>query len=275
MPDVRRQFEAWRTAFRASVKSAASRLTIRFCLADVLSFTHSLVNKQANPSAVASRFVRPWSMRALELDGDVGSTDFGIIETANLVDQLGLLNILVAAGPLLRPCAAPVMYTEARMPFGEDASATLREHLCGDVRTMATLLGLAPRSVLVGLTSRSDVHEVLFEQDNDGILHERFAWIRPSGASAPLGLILDAPTLGGLFFDIYEAMLAEEHVMDTVRSAVAGKRFLDQGRHTRASLACRLYMIHSRLAVDDAVWDTAMTAFHDTLASAHERVVGE
>jgi hypothetical protein len=175
MSEVHHQFTLWCTAFKSATAADSSSLTLRYCVGEALSIAHSFSRRQADPSSPASFVLTHWSMHALDLDGDVGPTSFDVIDSSNLMDHLGLLNLLVATEPLLRACATSTLYTEGILSFGNDPAASLLERMCGDVPTMSTLLGLAPRGLLSGFNTQSTAHEIVFNQDTDKQFHERFA----------------------------------------------------------------------------------------------------
>lgn len=71
---------------------------------------------------------------------------FSVIDTSNLVDHIGLLNVMSAAVPLLLPTPNAVLMTETLLLKGEDHSMAFLSHpeLDGNATTMSSLLGVTP-----------------------------------------------------------------------------------------------------------------------------------
>jgi hypothetical protein len=273
MSTVREQFESWCSAFKTATKEYSS-LTLHYCVGNALSVSHALSHRQADPKSPASFALTDWSMKALDLDGDVGPTTFDVIDTSNLMDHLGLLNLLVATKPLLRAKTTSTLYTEGLLPFGDDPAASLLERLCGDVPTMSSLLGLAPRGLLSGFSTQSTVHEIVYNQESDKQFHERFAWCRPTcDASTPpeFGLTFAVRDLARFIFNVYDRMLDVERTDMMMRKP---KTLTSIAHYNRASFAYVLHSIRSRTKVTQAEWDTAMDDFHDLVSSDQSRIIG-
>ena len=99
------QLNAWCSSFRRAVP----RVTIRYVNADAIALCHVLQHQQTNhESSTASWFRNSHTYATLVLDStdytQNGSapTDFDVIDTSNLLDHLGALNLLTACVPLLR-----------------------------------------------------------------------------------------------------------------------------------------------------------------------------
>ncbi|KAF7593201.1 hypothetical protein BBP40_011831 [Aspergillus hancockii] len=101
------------TEFRAyanALRNAVGRLSIRFVNADALAFYQTLQYLREHGEKTAGWYKHTQSCAPLVLDAsDYVTQDsagqaplsFDIIDTSNLVDHLGCLNLLAAAGPLL------------------------------------------------------------------------------------------------------------------------------------------------------------------------------
>ncbi|RKO88299.1 hypothetical protein BDK51DRAFT_29319 [Blyttiomyces helicus] len=82
-------------------------------------------------------------------DAGVGTalpTTFDVIETANLVDTIGLLNVLFATAPLLKPAPRTSINTASRDPliWGASPRQQLEHHAHMDLSLVAVLLGISP-----------------------------------------------------------------------------------------------------------------------------------
>ena len=80
---------------------------------------------------------------------------FNVIETSNLDDHIGLLNILIATIPLLSIATAQsnVLYTESLVARGQDAMKDFAKHLYADITTIGLLIDLCPIDYLSSFTS--------------------------------------------------------------------------------------------------------------------------
>jgi hypothetical protein len=83
---------------------------------------------------------------------------FNIIDTPNLDDHIGLLNISTVTVPLLS--RSGVLYTEFLVSRGVDATREFSERLFADVASFSLLVGLCPTDYLSGFSSRSNTHEL-------------------------------------------------------------------------------------------------------------------
>jgi hypothetical protein len=69
---------------------------------------------------------------------------FDIIDTARLLDYTGILNVLPACAFLLKPTFSSTLRTELIVSGGLDVATAVRAYMCGDVPTVALILGLQP-----------------------------------------------------------------------------------------------------------------------------------
>lgn len=139
------QFEAWCGALR----EATTKWTIRFVNSDALALCHVLRHHRANDESRTSHWYRgSWNYAAFVLDtidydkGGAAPKSFDVIDTSNLIDHLGSLNVLAAAVPLLSCNSFSILRTEMLLPREADVAASAKTLLSGDLPTMALLLGL-------------------------------------------------------------------------------------------------------------------------------------
>lgn len=86
---------------------------------------------------------------------------FNTIDTSNLANHLGLLNLLVVALPLLRKTPLSVLYTNALVTTDDTGGspAGFAYRACADIRTLSLLLDVFPVSYASGSTSHPNTHE--------------------------------------------------------------------------------------------------------------------
>jgi hypothetical protein len=238
--DVYDQFTEWCTATRAMFHHPKKdiRPRIRFFVGEVLALCLTLQAYSRDSRIITSgQYVKPWSNTSLILDGDDYSTSavhpapatFNVIETSNLSDHLGILNVLAATIPLLsRSTLSSVLYTESLQRGTMKDS--LRTSLCVDFVIFQVLFGVSP-STAGGFyfSSHSSGHELLLgglttQAHNSTMYHERVAWkniTTSSGAtesssdqldlSMPSQYKLTPGEIGALLASMYYYMFRKEN----------------------------------------------------------------
>lgn len=163
------QFASWRDAFRR----VFPRVTLWICNSDALAFCHQLqhiCHKGYESDAGWHR--RNWSYDPLKLDSEdyrafaftgnrAAATSFDMIDTSNLIDHLGSLNLLIATAPLLSDRPNSVIHTEMLIAMGEKGATAAETLLPGDLSTMSLLLGLQPSQYWTSVVSNCNYDELL------------------------------------------------------------------------------------------------------------------
>ena len=288
------QFKAWCESF-ADYKNKG-RVQISFFCGEALALSHDLqlaVTLNQSSSQVARIYVKPWSGHPLLLDGHVKFTAlFDIIDTSNLGDQVGLINILSATVPLLRRSASSVLYIESLLMPSENILASLSTALGSDVVTFSLLIGLAPSGLLTGVTLNAVSNEAaMFDALQGGIggqkqYHMRVPWKYPqcldanvvgvlgSSTGSDIQTRFEAKELAVYLFDIYKTMFAHEDfskAMTKLTSASVGSCKVELQRYTRAGMAALLRLVRATVQVD---WDQTMYIFNDHLETDRSLIVG-
>ncbi|KIW67600.1 hypothetical protein PV04_06838 [Phialophora macrospora] len=143
---ARTEFRVWCERFR----SVGRHLSLRFTVSDALRFCQVLHTYKARPGVNLPLWHRdlmhyePLILDVLEYSVK-GSAPvaFDVINTSNLVDHLGCLNLLAATAPLLKNEGSAV-YMELLFLRDESLHAYASGILCGDIPTVSTLFGLNP-----------------------------------------------------------------------------------------------------------------------------------
>ncbi|KAF7425963.1 hypothetical protein PC9H_008325 [Pleurotus ostreatus] len=204
---------------------------------------------------------------------------FDIIDTSNLVDHIGLLNVLSSAIPLLRHTPNAVLVTEALHPKGEDPSMAFlsQPELGGNATTMSLLLGISPLGTVSGLTTYSNRHEMMFLTASSGDpsqFHERAAWRRTaiSSDTQSYTLGISVPHLATLLFHVYQNMfVGENHATIFARMSLSPMRS-DRVRYVRGSFAALLRVIQARFAI--STWNSAVTLLLDKIVRDRDILMG-
>ncbi|KAG1865904.1 hypothetical protein DFJ58DRAFT_863671 [Suillus subalutaceus] len=223
------QFSRWCTSVSKVLSSqgpsSPSLLIIRCFVGDALSLCQALDYSRTMKSTSTPFPIAPWKSACITFDPEAYGTDtqspapttFNIIDTSNLLDHVGVLNILVVTSPILQRTLSATLYTEGLS--GSSPEDTLPQQLCGDIATIGLLLGLIPVSFVSQFTNRSNMHEVLMHFVTEDVAqnHERLAW-KLIGGAEKLVTDLDCPIdiapeqLAGVFFNIYLNMFSHENV---------------------------------------------------------------
>lgn len=153
------QFREWVAAFQAIPKNL---LTLRFTVTDALSLSYALQSDTTPESIPASNFLRNPDLRLAKRSS--APVRFDVIDTSNLSDHLGALNLLVAATPLLKRSPGSTLWIETLVKNEETTKQRFDALLGGHLPTMSILLGLAPFDLWTNATSVSCVDELFLNK---------------------------------------------------------------------------------------------------------------
>jgi len=102
------QFRGWITSFQTLLWRQSGMITIQLFCGEALRFCQALAEYHTTGSVARDQTVAPWNTTPLVFDGPdytPGNTSaplaFNVIDTSNLVDHIGLLNLLVVAAPII------------------------------------------------------------------------------------------------------------------------------------------------------------------------------
>ena len=288
------QFKAWCKSFGDYVRN--NRVYVNFFCGEALALSHRLqlaVTLDQQPSHLALTYVKPWRACPLLLDGHVNLTSpFHVIDTSNLGDHVGFINILSATAPLLRRSAWSVLYTESLLMASEDVSASLSTVLGSDVATFSLLIGLAPSGLLTGVTLDAVSNEAaLFVVVQEGLggqkqFRMRVPWRYPQFSDASVVKLLEnsigskiqirfeAKQLADYLFEIYRTMFAHEDISKMTAQMArmnVGRYSVDLQRYTRAGMAALLRLVKATIQVD---WEQTMHRFTERLETDRSLIVG-
>ena len=264
---ARHQFDAWCKTVIGRIQhtsASSASLVVRMYAGDALAFCQAL-HSVGNPQLHTPSFVAPWKRSVVQLDKTAyglhapspAPISFNAIDTSNLIDHVGLHNLLTVAAPLLRNSPSSTLYTEALLQPGESAAKGILTYMCSDPSTIALLLGIIPSSYTSRFTARSNMSDTLMHTALDGRnaqYHERLAW-KPvdhayAGDPSFKRFIRFAPEqLAKTLFEIYLQMFSDEDV--SKRQAMT-PQFSSTVHHTRGSFALLLAHIRNRVQCD---WD--------------------
>jgi len=161
------EFREWCTAFQSfaqDVRRDPTVLSVHAFCGDALEFCYALQTTLGKLDLGENLFrtcVAPWRIPVNFQSESEFVHLFDAIDTSNIGDHIGLLNILICALPLLKSSASATCYTENLVDavWEESPLERLQTLLCGDPATMFCLLRAAPVECLTGVTSAASLHE--------------------------------------------------------------------------------------------------------------------
>ncbi|KAL9945975.1 hypothetical protein D7B24_000395 [Verticillium nonalfalfae] len=210
------QFKAWLIACSAMLK--ARRLVVRFASVDVFAFCHTLQHRDSS----AGWYRRQFDSRVLELNVEPGVPRvFDVIDTSNLADHVGTLNLLVSLIPLLAPQPWATLSTETLLKGSSSSDQEILDNLlCGHAPTVSLLLGVSPVEYWTNATAVSTLQEVMLglsaSKTSPAQVHSRISWKHNgslSGTHASVRVQIKPRELAAIVFQMYLKMFAHENPM--------------------------------------------------------------
>ncbi|GAW07929.1 protein [Lentinula edodes] len=223
---AQKQFGEWSDAFYTRVSSQPGSVALRFVLSEATALCRAFRDLNDNHRIQTVTPISQWKATMLTFDSaqysatgsllSCAPTIFNVIDTSNLVDHVGYLNILVSTIPLRT--VDGTIYTESLLYKGEDATKELTEQLFSDLGTVSLLLGVAPIDYLSNFFTRSNTHEIMLHNFADGgQFHQVTTWKSPMSADVPVdgqpSVAFDNMQLGTFLWDMYHRMFEEEDAM--------------------------------------------------------------
>lgn len=225
-------FRAWSKSFRG----IAATTTIRFFAGDAIAFGHTLQHRRATGNTESHWYRTKYTFDVLALDGEdygllgAAPTCFDVIDTSNLVDHLGVLNVILASCPLLKTHLSSTMYTECLVAKQKDRKGLMDSLLCGPFSTVSLLLGLVPIEYWTSATAVSNADQTILDSsrtlhgsvsaDKMGQMHCRLAWKGTFSAAdtTTSKLQVDAADLASLLHHVYQGMFEHEDMVRNLKS---------------------------------------------------------
>ncbi|GBE84710.1 hypothetical protein SCP_0606900 [Sparassis crispa] len=282
---ARFEFNDWCLAFLSAISTIGTHTAIiRFFVGEATAVCRVLRGFSTTGILNSTVPVAQWKTQLIQLNREDYMTggapaSFNVIETSNLDDHIGLLNVLIAAVPLLSTSTySNVIYTESLLSHEQDSTKEFSERLYADIGTMGFLLGLCPVDYLAGYTTRSNTHELMMYQflgkKDVTQFHQVTTWKSPySGDSLALqnGVAsrppdFDSRQLGTLFYDIYFQLFQLEdasrhfnrHNGPNMMKAFRSSNIL---HYMRESFVLLLKLVRDRLRISHEQWLEVMDRF--------------
>jgi hypothetical protein len=280
------EFKSWCIAFNKRLGERCS-LMIRFLVGDVIACCRALHYCATNSSAYPGLYAGPWSSALMKLDGgdyvestsSRGPLQFDVIDTSNLTDHMGLLNILIPCRPLMQTKPSSIIFTNTLHPsYNDDMTRdNFLALLCGDISVLSMILDLVPVPYLSNFTSRSNVHEIISSWQQ---FHEHMSWrigslsdsmaVREK-AQSYRRLKFDERQLAVFFHGVYLKMFSDENAGALFPFSLQSTEKFTLLHYSRFTFAYVLRLVKDRVAVN---WEDFMHYLHDLIFHDRKLLLG-
>ncbi|KAF3482025.1 uncharacterized protein GIQ15_04784 [Arthroderma uncinatum] len=258
------QFCAYTKAFRA----CSTLWTIRFVNADALAFCHTLQSLEYHDETTGPGWYRDnWHYEPFVLDpqeypsqGSRAPTFFDVIDTSNLVDHLGSLNLLVATCPLLKRIPTSAVYTELLVRRRENTDQYVKSLLSGDLMTIGLLFKLTPIQYWTGAAISSDFTERTLDISSTTGGQSRYIiqWSRI--VTEPI--IFEPKQLSNLMYRMYLDMFKDEDPIYISKMKARDSLWDQYASYTRAGL-CSILRLMQKSSLTD--WNSFVRQYCDLI----------
>ncbi|KAL8814728.1 MAG: hypothetical protein Q9223_006071, partial [Gallowayella weberi] len=295
------QFNDWCRNFALFVKHR--RFCVQLFSGDAVALCHQLQLGIAcgRQDDQASFFSKPWKLQPLHMDGHVGHDHsnwpplggFDVIDTSNLGDHIGLINMIVATAPLMRRRRTSILCTESLLAASDSANSALLAALGTDVATFSLLVGLAPIGLLAGVTLEAVSNEAALQSflgsshlQRQKQYRLRVHWKSPDVQpnTVPLDSETDEKTrrrvkvnsreLAAWFLSMYKKMFAHEDVSNLFSrmQRMQSKSYsTDMQRYTRAAIVGLIRVVKTNVLAD---WGIVLDTFQSMVVADNSLLVG-
>ena len=261
---------------RLSLESSPN-LTIRFFVGDALAFCRALHYCDDGNLTETGIYTSAWGGSQIDFSvQDYGQSStrrapltFNVIDTSNLTDHLGLVNILLLTVPLLQQSSASTIYTNTLLNTDtDDTGLVSKTHT--DIPTLALFLGVAPLPNLSLFTSHSDKHSMLLSAIQ---FPQSISWKVPFSAIPGIAHDIqisntvvrlmwdDNRKLAGFLFSVYRNIFAAENMMELMKNPSLKRQ---SNHYSRYGFVALLGFVKAKAPND---WDQIIDFFIEFIES--------
>ncbi|KIW10340.1 hypothetical protein PV08_11302 [Exophiala spinifera] len=284
------EFDAWTASFRRHADS----VKLRFFVGDALALSYSLQRRNPVQSPVPTQvplYRDRFHFEPLTLDGKgdadrgAGPSTFTVIDTSNLIDHVGALNLLAATAPLLAHDISAILYTEKLARSDSTFGSLFDRLLCGPLPTVSILLGLTPAEFVTNTSALSTGDELFLDsiihtsgqQAQSGQLFTRTAWKQPIRTAATAnGIPSTRITFGhvglaSILYHVYLRMFENEDITTMMSNATLLKlQQFSVPKYHRASFAALIGMLRMRVITN---WEQTVEALLELVESNNSHLM--
>jgi hypothetical protein len=273
------QFRNWCQAFKRHLHLRTVQIT--FHHGDPLNFCYWIQQQTDRGSimpAYTHAYLNSWTGKTFDIVDCVKSIlEYDVIETSELADRCGILNLLPATLPLLSNNAGAVLYTNTFQCVTETTPEYLNKLLHADPITCAVLFDLMPLGLANGILAENFATDIVINQiDASNIINApyrmRVGWKRPDGGDqsrpvplAPSSLKVQvAADQLALFFANWHTSLFRQ------AGTPAGIDFHGTGesRYTQITFVSLLALVHQHVETE---WPNCIAIILDRLRAGIAR----
>ncbi|KAF4619422.1 hypothetical protein D9613_004854 [Agrocybe pediades] len=285
------QFRSWLSSFKTRVSAGTdANLTVRFFVGESLAFCRALHVYKDLKKTKTGVYINPWGGSFIDLNptdysnASMTPVSFNVIDTSNLTDHTGLLNVLLLTIPLLQKKPWSVLYTNTLKLIESTRLASmnmsaLAELARFDIPSLSLLLGIAPIAHLSHFTVNSDEHCAMHLNQFQDIIAWKFPTPLMPGTALSLPglgfkeyvLSFDAEKLGAFFFQVYQKLFIVENTADCLMNLfhmILGQSTMHD---SRATFALFLAFVRRRVEVD---WSKAVNHFLKLVVADRRLLMG-
>ncbi|KAF7363897.1 hypothetical protein MSAN_01047700 [Mycena sanguinolenta] len=267
---IRTQFQEWCSAFRRYHQRGLC--VVRVFFADAI-FGASALRVCKESGAIHTRIpVCQGRTETIKLDEEEyrrAPLIFDVVDTSNLDDYIGLLNVLVVSIPLLSSSGNGVLYLESLRIQGhvDNAPKDLTERFHADLTVMSVLFRLYPVDFIAGYSTRSNIHELLAYRSvaaqvvDPRQYHQTTTW-KTLRSDPP---VVESWQLGTFLYDLYRSLFEEEdsktfwqHHRTGIMAAVESD---SRSHYCRESFVMLLKFVRDRLQISREQWIAVLDRF--------------
>lgn len=286
------QFGQWCRSFKRWADADKVKI-VMFC-GEALAFCHFLQSKQRSDSHDESprAYKLPFDATPLSLDGNATRdqngglllTNFDVIDSSDLGEQVGLVNLLCATAPLLRQNSNSTLYTEGVRYMDDDDSKGLSSPIGAEVTTFSLLIGLIPVEYMTGTAIHATNNEEAMFSKSRGSgtrpYRQRIPWkstvgICTTSRNMPQDGIpeitnIEAQSLAKFLYNLYRSMMNHENSLSLAedwKSLQKGLHLVPP-MHVRASVVTLIKFLKTRLHTD---WEEMMKSFMHLVEGRYKR----
>ncbi|KAF7363872.1 hypothetical protein MSAN_01045200 [Mycena sanguinolenta] len=268
---IRTQFQEWCSVFRRYHQRGLC--TVRVFFADAI-FGASALRVCNESGAIHTRIpVCQGRTETIKLDEEEyrrAPLVFDVVDTSNLDDYIGLLNVLLVSIPLLSSSGNGVLYLESLRIQGhvDNAPKDLTERFHADLTVMSVLFGLYPVDFIAGYSTRSNTHELLAYRSlalqvvDPRQYHQTTTW-KTLRSDPP---VVESWQLGTFFYDLYRSLFEEEDAQTFWQRHRTGTMAAVQSdgsrsHYCRESFVMLLKFVRDRLQISREQWIAVLDRF--------------
>lgn len=274
---------------RAHKSDKPAGIVIRFVVGDALAFCDALQLCQAG-DFTPTFYISAWGATKFCFDDQSMPTSFDVIDTSNLSDHLGLLNVLIATAPLLQKSPRSILHTNSLLSYKDHPTkrSAIEERALLDFPSLALLLGITPVCYSSGLTFRNCSEIANFSEmvlKLAGRHYERVSWRFSDFAHAKWDGTLtqrihevrfEPKDLANKLLSVYLKMFEYENfgsLFSRLQSRDISLTTMQNPHYHRRSFV-RFLKVARTLGFIEADWHQTMNQFIDRVVTNKELLVG-